>query len=83
MAYAVGYAVDDLGFYHIPHGPINMTKKDSLTALIKVNGGQLTEEELVSHFKRLVSTKFDWDAHSCTGFLGCVVPIKGRVETHD
>lgn len=36
MAYEVGYAVEDLGFYHIPHGPINMSKNDGLTALIKV-----------------------------------------------
>ncbi|TVU42878.1 hypothetical protein EJB05_09301, partial [Eragrostis curvula] len=61
MAYAVGYAVDQLGFYHIPHGPINMAKKDGLTALIKVKGGHLKEEELVGHLKRLVPGKFEWD----------------------
>ncbi|TVU36606.1 hypothetical protein EJB05_18545, partial [Eragrostis curvula] len=61
MAYAVGYAVDQLGFYHIPHGPINMTKKDGLTALIKVKGGHLKEEELIGHLKRLVPGKFEWD----------------------
>lgn len=37
----MGYAVDDLGFYHIPHGPINIFKKDNLLALIKVKGEHL------------------------------------------
>lgn len=61
MAYAVGYAVNDLGFYHIPHGPIDMSNQDGLMALIKVKGGQLTEQELIAHLKRLVPTKFEWE----------------------
>lgn len=61
MAYDVGYVVDDLGFYHIPHWPINMSKNDGLTTLIKVKGGHLTETELVTHLKRLVPSKFEWD----------------------
>ncbi|CAN6275168.1 unnamed protein product [Urochloa humidicola] len=61
VAVAVGYAVDDLGFYHIPHGPIHMSKADSNTVLIKVEGGSLTEEELIGHLKRLFSARFEWD----------------------
>ncbi|TVU31167.1 hypothetical protein EJB05_22842, partial [Eragrostis curvula] len=61
MAYAVGYAVDNLGFYHIPHGPFPTSKKDGITALIKVVSGELKEEELVGHLKRLVPGKFEWD----------------------
>ncbi|CAO2038762.1 unnamed protein product [Urochloa humidicola] len=61
VALAVGYAVDDLGFYHIAHGPIPMSKLESNTVLIKVEGGSLTEVELIGHLKRLVSTKFEWD----------------------
>lgn len=61
MAYAVGYAVDDLGFYHIPHGPIQISKQDSNMALIKVVGDQLTAEELIGHLKRLVPGNFEWD----------------------
>ncbi|RLN07095.1 uncharacterized protein C2845_PM11G05900 [Panicum miliaceum] len=57
----IAYAVDDLGFYHIPHGPIQTTKKDGNTALITVLGGQLKEEELIGHLKRLVPGKFEWD----------------------
>ncbi|CAL5059495.1 unnamed protein product [Urochloa decumbens] len=61
VAVAVGYAVDDLGFYHIPHGPIHVSKTDSNTVLIKVEGGSLKEEELISHLRRLFSAKFEWD----------------------
>lgn len=61
MAYAVGYAVDDLGFYHIHHGIIQASKKDGNTALLKVIGGHLTEPELVGHLKRLVQENFDWE----------------------
>lgn len=61
MSYVVGYAVDDLGFYHIPHGPIQPTKREGNTALLKVIGGHLTEAELVGHLKRLVEAKFDWE----------------------
>lgn len=39
VALAVGYVIDNLSFYHIPHGPIPMSKKDGNTALIKVEGG--------------------------------------------
>ncbi|CAN6249131.1 unnamed protein product [Urochloa humidicola] len=61
VAVAVGYAVDDLGFYHIPHGPINVSKTDRNIVLIKVEGGSLTEEELINHLRRLFSAKFEWD----------------------
>ena len=61
MALVVGYAVDDLGFYHIPHDPIQPSKMDSITALIKVKGGSLTEEDLRVHLKRLFCANFEWD----------------------
>lgn len=38
-----------------------MNKKDSNTALVKVHGGNLTEEQLVGHLKRLVPGNFEWD----------------------
>ena len=57
----VGYAVDNLGFYHIPHDPIQPSKMDSITALIKVEGGSLTEEDLRVHLKRLFCANFEWD----------------------
>lgn len=45
VAHVVSYAHDNLGFYHIPHAPYVMTKKDGITALIKVIGECLSEEE--------------------------------------
>jgi hypothetical protein len=51
MTIVVGYAVDDLGFYHIPHGPITPSTMDSITAVME--GGSLTEEELRGHLRRL------------------------------
>jgi hypothetical protein len=61
MAYSVGYAMDGLGFYHIPHGPISMSKKDNTLALITVMGGELKEAELVAHMERLIPGKHGWD----------------------
>lgn len=49
MAYMVGSGIDNLGFFYIPHGPVQMSKKDGNTALVKVHGGNLTEEQLVGH----------------------------------
>lgn len=38
-----------------------LSRKDNTTALIKVQGGHLTEEKLVEHLKRLVPGNFEWD----------------------
>jgi hypothetical protein len=59
VAHAVGYAVDDLGFYHIPHAPFMTAKKDGNTVLVCVEGGSLTEEALRGHLKRLIPGKFE------------------------
>jgi hypothetical protein len=61
VAHAVGYAMDDLGFYHIPHAPFATAKKVGNTALVHVEGGSLTEEALRGHLKRLIPCKFEWD----------------------
>ncbi|KAJ1256953.1 hypothetical protein BS78_K261200 [Paspalum vaginatum] len=62
VAHAVGYAVHGLGFYHIPHPPLPQAKKDSKTALIRIVGGQLSEEqwrwELADHEDNSFITKF-------------------------
>jgi hypothetical protein len=62
VALSVGYAVDGLGFFHIPHGPISTTKNEKNMALIKVIGGALQQADLVAHLQRLVPEKFEWDA---------------------
>lgn len=53
--------MNDLSFYHIPHGPINMSRKDGLTTLITVKGDHWKEDELVNHLNRLVPANFEWD----------------------
>jgi hypothetical protein len=60
-ALSFGYAMDGLGFFHIPHGPISTTKNEKNMALIKVIGGALQQADLVAHLQRLVPRKFEWD----------------------
>jgi hypothetical protein len=43
VAYAVGYAVHGMGFFHIPHPPLSRAKKEAKTALIRIDGRQLTK----------------------------------------
>jgi hypothetical protein len=52
MAYSVVYAMDGMGFYHIPHLPFGNSKKEGHKTLITVEGGAISEEELVSHLAR-------------------------------
>lgn len=47
-AHVMGYSVDGLGFYHIPHPPLQKSKKGSKTALVRIEGGCLTKEKAVS-----------------------------------
>lgn len=61
VANAVGYAADNLGFYHIPHASFSTAKKYRITALISVEGGSLTEVEVISHKMHLVPGNFQWD----------------------
>jgi hypothetical protein len=61
MAYSVVYAMDGMRFYHIPHTPFGTSKKEGNKTLITVEGGAISEEELVSHLARLVPGKHMWD----------------------
>jgi hypothetical protein len=56
ITHVVGYVVDDLGFYHIRHTPFTSTKKESNVALIRVEGGALSEEALREHLNI-----FEWN----------------------
>lgn len=38
VAYMVGYGVDNLGFFYIPHGPIPVSKKDNKMAFDQGSG---------------------------------------------
>uniref|UniRef100_A0A0E0BG32 DUF4283 domain-containing protein n=1 Tax=Oryza glumipatula TaxID=40148 RepID=A0A0E0BG32_9ORYZ len=60
-AHAVGYSVEGLGFYHIPHQPLQRGKKGSKIALVKVVGGMITKEKVVSTLQKVVSAKWKWE----------------------
>ena len=61
VAYAAGYAVMGLGFYHIPHPPLPRTKKDSKMARVSVVGGSLSADQLVLQLRRVVPVKWNWE----------------------
>lgn len=71
--------MDELGFYHIPHGPIDTSKKGGLTAIVTVKGGHLKEDELVSHLRRLIPINFQWEVqvHAPDTWL---VPFPSKAE---
>jgi hypothetical protein len=48
LAHPCGHDVSGLGFYHIPHAPYTTTKSENRTALVTVEGGTLTMEQLVA-----------------------------------
>jgi hypothetical protein len=61
VAHAVGYAVHGLVFYHIPRPPLSRIRKDSKTALISVEGGQVSKEEVQKQLERLFPGKWVWE----------------------
>jgi hypothetical protein len=71
VAHAVGYAVHGLGFYHIPRPPLPRVRKDSRTALISVEGGCVTVEEIRRQLERLFPGKWTWElkAHEGNAYL--------------
>lgn len=78
VAHAVGYAVEGLGFYHIPHPPLSR-KKDSKTALVKVVVGTLTVDQVTAQLQRVVSSRWNWEPvlHDKDSF---VVPFPSKNE---
>ncbi|KAL6639694.1 hypothetical protein ACP70R_022516 [Stipagrostis hirtigluma subsp. patula] len=61
VAQSVGFALDTLGAYYIEHPPIQPTVKNTRTALVTVEGGALSQEELIGHLKLLVRQNFEWE----------------------
>jgi hypothetical protein len=50
-----GYDVRGLGFYYVPHAPINFGKTDNRTTLLViVQGGKLSIPQLVTELSRLI-----------------------------
>jgi hypothetical protein len=57
VAHAVGYAVHGLGFYHIARPPLVRSRREARTALISVEGGMLSVEEVQKQLERLFPGK--------------------------
>ena len=78
VAQLVGQAADALAGYHIPHAPIQPTKKDSRMALISTSGKNLLDEEVAVFLRVLVSDTFAWDVKRHNGFeFKVLFPTKG------
>jgi hypothetical protein len=81
VAHAIGYAVDDLGFYHIPHTPFTSMKKESNVALIRVERGKVSEEALRENLKRLIPGKFKCNVQYHTRDTW-IAPFPLKMELH-
>ena len=78
IAQLVGQAVDALVGFHIPHGPIQQTKKDSRMALVSTSDKNLTEEDVAAFLWVLVSDTFAWEVKQHNGSeFKVLFPTKG------
>ena len=78
VAQLVGQAANALAGFHIPHAPIQPTKRDSRMALILTSSKNLTEEEVVAFLHVLVSDTFTWEVKWHSGFeFKVIFPTKG------
>lgn len=60
LAHPCGYDVPGLGFYHIPHAPVNPGRSSNNIALVTVQGGSITMEQLVAELGRLIPERWNW-----------------------
>ena len=78
VAQLVGQAANALAGFHIPHAPIQPTKRDSRMALISTSSKNLTEEEVVTVLRVLISDTFTWEVKRHSGFeFKVLFPTKG------
>jgi hypothetical protein len=61
LAHPCGYDMSGLGFYHILHAPITAGKSDNRTALVTVQGGVLSIQQLVTELSRLIPKRWLWN----------------------
>ncbi|CAO2039036.1 unnamed protein product [Urochloa humidicola] len=57
----VGQAVDALAAFHIPHAPIQPTKRDTRYAKVTVMGEAMLEGELVEALRLSIKDNYDWE----------------------
>ena len=78
VAQLVGQAADALAGFHIPHAPIQPTKRDSRLALISTSCKNLTEEDVAAFLRVLVSDTFAWEVKRQSGSeFKVLFPTKG------
>lgn len=59
-----GYAVEGLGFYHIPQSVTPQQRSDPRAAVIRVTDGTLTIPNVISELERLIPGKWKWNVES-------------------
>jgi hypothetical protein len=57
FAMTCGYAVDELGFYYIPHASSIKNRGDTKDAMIRVIEGNMTAPQVTAEMERLVPGK--------------------------
>lgn len=81
VVHAVGFAVEGLGFYHIPHPPLS-EKRDAKTALIKVVGRSLSSVQLVTQLQEVVPGRWKWEpVAQYDGSFVVEFPSKAQLRT--
>ena len=59
-----GYAVEGLGFYHIPQSVTPQQRSDPRAAVIRVTDGTLIIPNVISELERLIPGKWKWNVES-------------------
>jgi hypothetical protein len=81
VALACGYAVDGLGFFHVPHVASQKQKTEAKTAVIKVIGGLLSAPQIIAELDRLVSNKWKWEVQELgAGVFKTQFPSRSDLE---
>jgi hypothetical protein len=55
-----GFAVEGLGFFHIPHESLAKQHSEARSALISVSKGVLSIQEVIAELQRLIPSSWVW-----------------------
>lgn len=64
MAIPCGYAIEGLGFYYIPESVIPKQRINSNIALVRVDNGSLSTDQVTAELTRLVSNTWRWNVQN-------------------
>jgi hypothetical protein len=68
-----GFAVEGLGFFHIPATQTVKQVVPARAALIRVTAGQLTKDSVVTELKRLIPGQWKWVVQQVNGSSFCTI----------